>query len=113
MPLIHTDSRNPMRTAKHWYGLTLVTTGVIVSAATLVWVAGYFVTRGLDSESLRLAFGAQFAHWAPVLIFCLPGLLLVFHGRRFMRDMTVSLSEFIESLAVLLATCAIGYLALG
>jgi hypothetical protein len=36
----------------------------------------------------------------PVLIFNLPGLLLVFHGQRMMRNVPISLLESVEVLAL-------------
>jgi hypothetical protein len=47
-----------------------------------------------------------------VLIFSVPGLLLVFHGKRMIRNAPISLLESVEVLALMESMIAVGLFAL-
>ena len=67
---------------KRFTAIFLVTCGAIVVLWTFLWLFSYFIGRGLDVEGLEAAFSDELLYWVPVLVFCIPGFLLIHHGRR-------------------------------
>ncbi len=100
-----------MRNFKRPGGIAAVTVGVVVLSAMLVWLAAYFVSRTVDPVALRASFGSEFGYWAPVSILAIPGLLLIFHGKRMMRDVPMSLLELVEVLGLLAMVAVVFFLA--
>ena len=88
----------------------MFTLGGIVLGAIIVWLAGYFSARGFDLPALRASFGSEIGYWAPVLVLCVPGLLLVFHGRRMLRNAPISLLAIVEVAALLAVVVVIALL---
>ena len=100
-----------MRKLKRPAGIAVMTIGVLVLAATLTWLAAWFISRGTDVAALRAAFGSEFGHWAPVSLLAVPGLLLVFHGKRMTRDAPLSLLEVFEVTGLLVMVAVVIFLA--
>ena len=64
------------------FGRVLVIIGTLVVLWTLGWLLTFFLERGLDPESLISTTMSEFLYWAPVLLLGLPGIILIYHGRR-------------------------------
>ena len=112
MTVVPTKLREPMKKFKRLTGILVITVGVAVLSATLAWLVTYFAARGSDLAALRASFGTEIGYWSPVLIFTVPGLLLVFHGKRIMRNAPISMLEFVEVLAWLVMTIVVFFFAL-
>jgi hypothetical protein len=112
MTVVPPKLREPMKKFKRLTGMLVITVGVAVLSATLAWLVAYFAARGSDLAALRASFGTEIGYWSPVLIFTVPGLLLVFHGKRMMRNAPISLLEFVEVLAWLVMTIVVFFFAL-
>ena len=85
---------------------------MLVLLSTLTGLILYFAGHNNSQEASWATFTNEFGYWGPVLIFCVPGLLLVFHGKRMMRCTSVSLLELVEVLAAIVTTIAIFLLVL-
>jgi len=92
--------REPLRKFKLVYGLILAVAGIAELYATLPWIINYL------SEFKSIT---QFGHWGPVVIFALLGMLLIFHSQRMIRNLPISIFEFVESLSVLVALIGITF----
>ena len=112
MTVVPPKSREPMQKFKRLTGIVAITVGVAVLSATLAWLVAYFAARGSDLAALRASFGTEIGYWSPGLIFTVPGLLLVFHGKRIMRNAPISMLEFVEVLAWLVMTIVVFFFAL-
>jgi hypothetical protein len=99
-----------MRKFKRLTGIAAITVGLVVLSAMLVWLAIYFGARGVDLAALRASFGPEFGYWGPVLLLAVPGLLLVFHGKRMLRDAPVSLLELFEVSGLLVIVAVLFFL---
>lgn len=111
MTVVSANLREPLQRFKRLVGVVLVTTGAIVLVATQAWVVAYFVERGVDLDG---SFGREFWFWSPVLLFNVPGLLLVTHGARMMRNAPVASLESVEGSALVVSAIAvIGLIAFG
>ena len=111
MTIIPPSLHEPIRRFKRYFGLFALTEGVLVLLGTLVWIALYFAERGMAIDSLRSTIIDEFFYWSPILIFDVPGLLLVFHGKRMMDNEPISLFEFVTTLGLVVATIAVAFLA--
>ncbi len=94
MTIVPIGMRKPLCQFKLVYGFILAMTGVAELYATLTWLKNFFSEFG---------FGGELGHWGPVAIFALLGILLIFHAQRMIRNLPISLFEFVESFAVLAA----------
>ena len=112
MTVVPLNLHEPLMKFKRIMGVVVVTMGAFVLLATMAWLVADFAGRGVDLAALEASFGSEFGFWSPVLIFNVPGLLLVFHGARMMRDAPLSLLEAVEVLALLVTTIAVVFIAL-
>lgn len=112
MTIVPLNVREPLRKCKRITGITVVTLGALVLLGTMAWLIAYFSERGFNPATLRTSFSSEFGYWAPVLIFNLPGLLLVFHGKRMIRNAPMSLLEYVEVLGLVVATITVALLAI-
>ena len=96
----------PVRKSQRRIGIAIGIIGVFVLISMLTWLIVYFVAHGISLETLRASFGNEFVHWSPVLILSVPGVLLVFHGKRMMRSESTSLLELLEVLALMVTIAA-------
>lgn len=87
------NSHKPIRVAKRIIGLVLVTFGSFIMLGVLAWLVVYFAEQGLSFSSLKRSFSIEIFYWMPVLIFCIPGFMMLFHGRRLMRNDSVNWIE--------------------
>ena len=94
MTIVPMGLREPLRQIKLVYGFILAMTGTAELYATLTWLRNYLSKFGS---------GGELRHWGPVAIFALTGMLLIFHAQRMVRNLPISLFEFVESLGVLAA----------
>lgn len=86
---------DPIIVAKRIFGLILVTFGCLVMLGALAWLFAYFVGQGLSFSSLQRSFGVEIFYWMPVLIFCIPGFMMLFQGRRLMKNDPVNWIELL------------------
>jgi hypothetical protein len=112
MTVVPFNLREPLRKLKRLIGIFVVSIGVFVLLAMLAWLVAYFTERGFDMTALRTSFGSEFGYWSPVLIFSVSGLLMVFHGKRMIRNAPISLLESVEVLALMESMIAVGLFAL-
>ena len=101
-----------LRQFKRIISLVLVSLGLFMLFSTLAWIIGYSTGRGFDIAVLRSSFGSEFGYWSPVLILIMPGLLLLFHGVRMLRNVSPSLLEVVEVLALVVTVIVIGLIIL-
>ncbi len=99
-----------MTKLKRPVGIAVITVGVLVLAATLAWLVTYFFSRGTDAAALRASFGSELGYWASVSLLAVPGLLLVFHGKRMTRDAPVSLLRIFEVTGLLVMVVVVVFL---
>ncbi len=83
--------RKPPSKFQRHIGIAVGTMGVFVLISTLSWLIVYIVAHGISLEALQASLVNEFVHWSPVLIFSVPALLLIFHGKRMMRNESISL----------------------
>lgn len=107
MTINPSKARKPARKFHRRIGIAVGTMGLFVLISTLTWLIVYFAAHGISLETLKASFGNEFVHWSPVLILSLPGLLLIFHGKRMMRNEPTSLLQLLEVLALLVTVAAI------
>ena len=112
MTVVPLNLREPLKKFKRLTGIAVLTVGVVVLLATLAWLVAWFASRAADLAVLRASFGTEFAYWVPVLVFFVPGLLLIFHGKRMMRDASVSLLGFVEVFGSLAMIVVVFFLAM-
>lgn len=97
----------PARKFHRRIGIAVGTMGLFVLISTLTWLIVYFAAHGISLETLKVSFGNEFVHWSPVLILSVPGLLLIFHGKRMMHNESTSLLQLLEVLALMVTIAAI------
>jgi hypothetical protein len=112
MTIHSSKARRPPRQFQRPIGIAVGTMGVFVLISTLTWLIVYFAAHGFSLEALKASFGNEFAHWSAVLILSVPGLLLIFHGKRMMRNQSISLFDLFEVLALMVTTIAVFLMAL-
>ncbi len=100
MAIVLSNLDDSIRIIKRFIGLIVVTFGSLILLGVFVWLVAYFIERGLSLESLQRSFSVEIFYWTPVLFFCLPGFMLLFHGNRLMRNDTINWLEFILVIAV-------------
>jgi len=100
MAIAPSNSSELIRITKRVIGLIVVTFGSLIMLGVFVWLAAYFIERGLSLEALQRSFGAELLYWIPVLFFCIPGFMLLFHGKRLMRNDAINWLEFLMVITV-------------
>lgn len=87
-------------------GIFLVVCGSIVMLWTLLWLASYFIGRGMSAGGFSASLGHELFFWLPVCIFLIPGFLLIQHGRRLLDQQRLP-SLAIGEVAILFAIIGI------
>ncbi|MEW6647919.1 MAG: hypothetical protein AB1450_12030 [Pseudomonadota bacterium] len=80
--------------------------GLLLALAVLLWLGAYWLARdAVPGQSWR----GEAGHWAPVLIFLLPAVLLVMDGRCLLRHAQVPAWVYGELLMIVLVLALAGW----